>query len=59
MPNEFTLEPIGSVRSPIKNREDAPKQGYESAPEAWIELKAIGGTPVVDIQPVLSQSQDA
>jgi tRNA-Thr(GGU) m(6)t(6)A37 methyltransferase TsaA len=35
----FQLDPIGVIRSPLKNREDAPRQGSEGAPDAWIELK--------------------
>lgn len=35
---DLTLKPIGYVRSPLTNREAAPKQGSEGAPEAWIEL---------------------
>ncbi|NLZ17234.1 MAG: tRNA (N6-threonylcarbamoyladenosine(37)-N6)-methyltransferase TrmO [Desulfobulbaceae bacterium] len=37
--NSFSLQAIGIVRSPLKNPADAPKQGGEGAPEAWIELK--------------------
>lgn len=36
--NSFTLEPIGIVRSTLTSRENAPRQGYEGAPEAWLEL---------------------
>ena len=36
--NIFTIEPIGYVRSKLKNLEDAPMQGDEGAPEAWLEL---------------------
>ena len=32
----FTVTPIGHVRSSLVNREQAPKQGNEGAPEAWI-----------------------
>jgi len=32
----FTLIPIGHVRSPLVDREQAPKQGHEGAPEAWL-----------------------
>jgi tRNA-Thr(GGU) m(6)t(6)A37 methyltransferase TsaA len=35
---DLTLKPIGYVRSPLTDREGAPKQGSEGAPEAWIEL---------------------
>lgn len=34
----FTIEPIGFVRSTLTRREDAPKQGDEGAPDAWLEL---------------------
>jgi tRNA-Thr(GGU) m(6)t(6)A37 methyltransferase TsaA len=36
----FELHPIGRVRSPIQSREQAPKQGDEGAPEAWLEIDA-------------------
>ncbi len=32
------LIPIGRVASVLTRREDAPKQGDEGAPEAWLEL---------------------
>jgi tRNA-Thr(GGU) m(6)t(6)A37 methyltransferase TsaA len=32
------LNPIGVVRSPLKNRRDAPKFGNEGAPDAWLDL---------------------
>jgi tRNA-Thr(GGU) m(6)t(6)A37 methyltransferase TsaA len=32
------LHAIGVVRSPLKDRNAAPNQGSEGAPEAWIEL---------------------
>ncbi len=33
---EFVIEPIAWVESPLKRREEAPKQGGEGAPEAWL-----------------------
>jgi len=38
MATTFELHPIGRVGSPIRTREQAPKQGDEGAPEAWLEL---------------------
>jgi len=35
---DFTLHPIGYVRSTLKEREEAPRQGNEGAPDAWIDL---------------------
>jgi tRNA-Thr(GGU) m(6)t(6)A37 methyltransferase TsaA len=34
------LHPIGVIRSSIKTRREAPKQGSEGAPDAWLELNA-------------------
>jgi len=34
----FTLKPIGYVRSPLVDRDAAPKQGNEGAPAAWLEF---------------------
>ena len=33
---EFVLRPIGCVETSLKHRDEAPKQGFEGAPEAWI-----------------------
>ena len=35
---DYTLSPLGFLRSPLKNREGAPKQGREGAPDAWLEV---------------------
>jgi tRNA-Thr(GGU) m(6)t(6)A37 methyltransferase TsaA len=34
----FEVHPIGVVRSQLKDRASAPRQGDEGAPDAWIEL---------------------
>jgi len=34
----FELRPIGVIRSVLTSRRDAPKQGSEGAPDAWIEI---------------------
>jgi tRNA-Thr(GGU) m(6)t(6)A37 methyltransferase TsaA len=36
----FVVEPIGVVRSSLTRREDAPMQGDEGAPDAWIEVRS-------------------
>jgi tRNA-Thr(GGU) m(6)t(6)A37 methyltransferase TsaA len=33
---DLTLIPIGRVESPLTDPADAPKQGFEGAPDAWI-----------------------
>lgn len=35
---DILLEPIGYIQSSIKSRDQAPKQGYESAPDAWLQV---------------------
>jgi tRNA-Thr(GGU) m(6)t(6)A37 methyltransferase TsaA len=32
------IEPIGTVRSSLRTRAQAPRQAHEGAPEAWIEI---------------------
>jgi tRNA-Thr(GGU) m(6)t(6)A37 methyltransferase TsaA len=34
----FSIEPIGVIRSVIKERSEAPKQGSEGAPNAFLEI---------------------
>jgi tRNA-Thr(GGU) m(6)t(6)A37 methyltransferase TsaA len=36
---ELILRPVGVVRSELRDRELAPMQGDEGAPDAWIELR--------------------
>ncbi|MBC7257168.1 MAG: tRNA (N6-threonylcarbamoyladenosine(37)-N6)-methyltransferase TrmO, partial [Chloroflexi bacterium] len=34
----YTFTPIGAVHSPLQRPEEAPAQGAEGAPEAWLEI---------------------
>lgn len=34
----YMIKPIGVIRSELSSREAAPRQGYEGAPEAWLEV---------------------
>ena len=50
---DYTLAPIGFIRSPLRSREEAPRQGYEGAPDVWLELNeevtpALEGTSAGD-----------
>ena len=36
--SSYTLEPVGFIRSTVKGRADAPRQGPEGAPDAWLEI---------------------
>lgn len=33
------LEPIGVIRSSLKDRKSSPRQGIEGAPDAWLEIE--------------------
>jgi len=35
----ITLRPIGVLRSPLRSRSEAPCQGDEGAPDAWLEVE--------------------
>jgi len=37
-PAAATLRPIGVIRSDLMTRRDAPRQGSEGAPDAWLEI---------------------
>jgi tRNA-Thr(GGU) m(6)t(6)A37 methyltransferase TsaA len=32
----YAVRPVGRVESPLADRETAPKQGFEGAPDAWL-----------------------
>ena len=38
--NEYVLYPIGFLQSPLKQPGEAPRQGHEGAPDAWLEVNA-------------------
>lgn len=37
--NSYTLQPVGFIRSVLKRRDEAPRQGPEGAPDAWLEIE--------------------
>ena len=37
-PASYSVLPIGFIRSDLKCREGAPRQGLEGAPDAWLEV---------------------
>ena len=50
---EYSLQPIGLIRSDLRVLEDAPRQGSEGAPDAWVEVqpafaRALSGIGVGD-----------
>jgi tRNA-Thr(GGU) m(6)t(6)A37 methyltransferase TsaA len=38
--NSYTIRPVGVIHSELKSRDTAPKQAYEGAPEAWLEVNS-------------------
>ena len=38
MSQDFTLHPIGWIRSTLRTLAEAPRQGSEGAPDAWLEV---------------------
>jgi tRNA-Thr(GGU) m(6)t(6)A37 methyltransferase TsaA len=57
--SELTLRPIGVIRSTLATRAEAPKQGSEGAPDAWLEVEpwaaeALEGVEVGDALVVLT-----
>ena len=39
-PPVYEILPIGYVQSPLTDRDSAPKQGFEGAPDAWLVFNA-------------------
>ena len=60
----MNLRPVGILRSSLKDRKDAPRQGVEGAPDAWIEVEpwardALLGIAVGDELVVLTWLHEA
>ena len=51
MNDEIRLRAIGVIRSELKSLADAPKQGPEGAPDAWLELEpwAVAGLQGLEV----------
>jgi|SRR3990172_6162009 len=47
----YVIEPIGFVRSELTRLEDAPMQGDEGAPDAWLELTPQTAQGLMGIKP--------
>jgi tRNA-Thr(GGU) m(6)t(6)A37 methyltransferase TsaA len=41
---DYTLRPIGHLRSALRDLESAPRQGNEGGPDAWLEIEAALST---------------
>jgi tRNA-Thr(GGU) m(6)t(6)A37 methyltransferase TsaA len=45
------LHPIGIIRSELRRFEDAPRQGSEGAPDAWLEIEPTLARALSGIRP--------
>ncbi len=48
---DYRFRPIGVVRSSLTRREDAPRQGDEGAPDAWLEIDPSFESALAGIAP--------
>ena len=46
---EAAVRAIGIVRSPIKSRDEAPRQGFEGAPDVWLEIDPAYADAIVGL----------
>lgn len=46
----YVIRPIGRVESPLADREQAPKQGDEGSPEAWLVFEPAVTEGLADLQ---------
>jgi tRNA-Thr(GGU) m(6)t(6)A37 methyltransferase TsaA len=49
--NGCTIESIGIIHSELTSREAVPQQGYEGAPEAWLEVSSKVAEGLEGIEP--------
>ena len=45
------LRQVGVIRSPLSSRHEAPKQGHEGAPDAWLEVQPWAADAQLGISP--------
>ncbi|MGB2572138.1 tRNA (N6-threonylcarbamoyladenosine(37)-N6)-methyltransferase TrmO [Micromonospora citrea] len=51
MSGAYELRPIGRVESPLTDPADAPRQGDEGAPQAWLVFSPAVATGLRDLRP--------
>lgn len=51
MPEEYAVRPVGHVESPIADREDAPRQGDEGAPDCTLAFDVAVADALKDVAP--------
>ena len=45
------LQPVGVIRSTLTSRRDAPKQGSEGAPDAWLDVQPWAAAALLGLAP--------
>jgi tRNA-Thr(GGU) m(6)t(6)A37 methyltransferase TsaA len=45
----FQIRPIGVIRSPLRTRAEAPRQGDEGAPDAWLDVHPWAGRALTGV----------
>ena len=49
MPETYELRPIGRISSSLRSLDQAPRQGAEGAPDAWLELDPAAARGIDDL----------
>jgi tRNA-Thr(GGU) m(6)t(6)A37 methyltransferase TsaA len=50
-PVRYVLRPVGVIRSTLKSRKNAPRQGAEGAPDAWLEVRPWASAALHRLRP--------
>ena len=48
-PVSYSVYPIGFIRSDLKRRDEAPRQGREGAPDVWLEVSPLFAEGLQDV----------
>ena len=48
---DYSLRPIGVIRSELISRHDAPKQGDEGAPDVWLDVEPWAAAGLMGLAP--------
>jgi tRNA-Thr(GGU) m(6)t(6)A37 methyltransferase TsaA len=48
---EYSLYPIGHIRSTLRSPDEAPRQGSEGAPDAWLEVNSTFSRALLGVGP--------
>src|SRR5215468_4522412 len=48
--SDYTIKPIGFIRSGLVDLDDAPRQGDEGVPEAWLELTSDAASGLTGLE---------